>query len=87
MVFSRVTCMEHLAAGLDDMRAKAIASRGAPFPFVDDYLYALRNTSSDQATLDRMYDILAAPDIVRQSRARRAVRLAGQRGDDQGGSL
>ena len=38
MIFSRVTCMEHLAAGLDDMRAKAMATRGAPFPFVDDYL-------------------------------------------------
>jgi hypothetical protein len=63
MVFSRVTCMEHLAAGLDDMRAKAIASRGAPFPFVDDYLYGLRNTSSDQATLDRKYDIRAALDM------------------------
>jgi hypothetical protein len=61
MVFSRVTCMEHLAAGLDDMREKALASRGVPFPFVDEYLYKLRNTSSDQATLDRMYDILAAP--------------------------
>jgi hypothetical protein len=63
MVFSRVTCMEHLAAGLDDMRAKALASRGAPFPFVDDYLYGLRNTSSDQATLDRKYDIRAALDM------------------------
>lgn len=62
MIFSRVTCMQHLAAGLDDMRDKAIASRGAPFPFVDEYLYRLRETSSDQATLDRMYDILASPD-------------------------
>ncbi len=61
MVFSRVTCMEHLAAGLDDMRAKALETRGVPFPFVDEYLYKLRNSSSDQATLDRMYDILAAP--------------------------
>ena len=61
MIFSRVTCMEHLAAGLDDMREKALASRGVPFPFVDDYLYGLRKTSSNQATLDRMYDILAAP--------------------------
>ena len=61
MIFSRVTCMEHLAAGLDDMREKALASRGVPFPFVDEYLYKLRNTSSNQATLDRMYDILAAP--------------------------
>ena len=62
MIFSRITCMQHLAAGLDDMRDKAIASRGAPYPFVDEYLYELRNTSSDQATLDRKYDILAAPD-------------------------
>ena len=29
MVFSRVTCMEHLAAGLDDMRAKAHAPAAA----------------------------------------------------------
>jgi hypothetical protein len=64
MIFSRVTCMEHLAAGLDDMRAKAMASRGAPFPFVDDYLYKLRNSSSDHAALDRMFNILAAPDTL-----------------------
>jgi hypothetical protein len=63
MVFSRVTCMEHLAAGLDDMQAKALASRGVPFPFVDDYLYELRKTSSDRATLDRKYDIRAALDM------------------------
>jgi hypothetical protein len=61
MIFSRVTCMEHLASGLEDMRAKTLARRGAPFPFVDDYLYSLRNTSSDQATLDRKYDITASP--------------------------
>ena len=64
MIFSRITCMQHLAAGLDNMRDKAIASRGAPFPFVDDYLYKLRKSSSDQATLDRMYDILASPDMI-----------------------
>ena len=64
MIFSRITCMQHLAAGLDNMRDKAIASRGAPSPFVDDFLYELRKSSSDQATLDRMYDILAAPDMI-----------------------
>ena len=64
MIFSRVTCMEHLAAGLDDMRAKAMASRGTPFPFVDDYLYKLRNSSSDHAALDRVLGILAAPDTL-----------------------
>ncbi|HEY8246047.1 MAG TPA: hypothetical protein VIG38_02020 [Hyphomicrobium sp.] len=64
MIFSRITCMQHLAAGLDNMRDKAIASRGAPSPFVDDFLYKLRESSSDQATLDRMYDILAAPDMI-----------------------
>ena len=64
MIFSRVTCMEHLAAGLDDMRAKAMACRGAPFPFVDEFLVSLRKTSSDQATLDRVYGILAAPDTL-----------------------
>jgi hypothetical protein len=64
MIFSRVTCMEHLAAGLDDMSAKATASRGAPFPFVDEFLVSLSKTSSDQATLDRVYGILAAPDTL-----------------------
>jgi hypothetical protein len=64
MIFSRITCMQNLAAGLDDMRDKAIASRGAPFPFVDDYLYELRKTSSNHVTLDRKYDILAAPDTI-----------------------
>ena len=64
MIFSRVTCMEHLAAGLDDMRAKAMASRGAPFPFVDEFLVSLSKTSSDQATLDRVFGILAAPDTL-----------------------
>ena len=64
MIFSRVTCMEHLAAGLDDMRAKAMAPSGMPFPFVDDYLYKLRNTSSDHAALDRVFGILAAPDTL-----------------------
>jgi len=32
-----------------------------PLPFEDSYLKALRNTSSDQATLDRMYDIQPEP--------------------------
>jgi len=61
MIFSRVTCMEHLASGLADMQAKAEASRGAPDPFVDDYLYSLRKTSSDHATLNSLYDIFSAP--------------------------
>lgn len=64
MVFSRVTCMEHLASGLEGMRAKSEANVKAPDVFVDDYLFALRKTSSDQATLDRMYDIAASPDSV-----------------------
>jgi hypothetical protein len=59
MIFSRVTCMEHLAAGLDEMQAKAEASGG--YVFVDDYLYALREKSSDHATLDQKYDIAPAP--------------------------
>jgi hypothetical protein len=65
MIFSRVTCMEHLPAGLESMRAQAeargTAPLGMPRPFVDDYLVSLRNKSSDQATLDRKYDIRAAP--------------------------
>lgn len=68
MIFSRVTCMEHLGAGLDDMRAKADARGRGPLdmakPFVDEYLYSLRKTSSDHATLDRMYDIAPAPASV-----------------------
>lgn len=61
MIFSRVTCMEHLASGLEDMRARAHTRLGAPYVFVDDYLFSLRKTSSDQATLDRTYDISPAP--------------------------
>lgn len=64
MIFSRVTCMEHLASGLEDMREKALARSGAPFPFVDDYLVSLIKKSSDHATLDRTYGILPAPDAI-----------------------
>ena len=64
MIFSRVTCMEHLAAGLDDMKAKAQARGpapgGLPYLFVDDYLYKLRETSSDAETLDKTYGIMRA---------------------------
>ena len=61
MVFSRVTCMEHLAAGLDDMAAKSAASGGRPALFVDQYLRSIREELSNQATLDRMYAIVPAP--------------------------
>jgi len=64
MIFSRVTCMEQLAAGLDGMAAKAAARGGKPDLFVDEYLYSIRTQSSDQATLDRMYDIQTAPAAV-----------------------
>jgi len=64
MIFSRVTCMEQLAAGLDAMAAKAAARGGKPDLFVDEYLYSIRTQSSDQATLDRMYDIQTAPAAV-----------------------
>ena len=64
MIFSRVTCMEHLAAGLDAMGAKAIETRGMPFPFVDEFLVSLRKTSFDHAALDRVFGILAAPDTL-----------------------
>ncbi len=60
MIFSRVTCMEHLAAGLQEMAAKAAARGGTPDLFVDTYLHAIRDQSSDQATLDRKYEILPA---------------------------
>jgi hypothetical protein len=61
MIFSRLTCMEHLGAGLEAMAARAKVRGGSPDLFVDDYLYALREQSSDQATLDRTYDIQTAP--------------------------
>lgn len=65
MVFSRITCMEHLSAGLDSMQARAnshgVGALGMPYPFVDDYLASLRNKSSDHATLNRMYDIAPVP--------------------------
>jgi len=60
MIFSRITCMAHLAAGLADMAAKAAARGGTPDLFVDDYLVSLSEHSSDQATLDRTYGILPA---------------------------
>jgi hypothetical protein len=60
MVFSRVTCMEHLAAGLEEMAAKAAARGGTPDLFVDKYLYRIRTKPSDHATLDRKYAILPA---------------------------
>jgi len=65
MVFSRITCMESLPAGLDAMQMRADARGtgplGMPQPFVDDFLFSLRNKSSDQATLNRLYDIQPAP--------------------------
>jgi hypothetical protein len=65
MIFSRISCMEHLSVGLEQMGEQADARRKGPlgiaYPFVDDYLYSLRNKSSDQATLDRTYDIEQAP--------------------------
>jgi hypothetical protein len=61
MIFSRITCMEHLGAGLAEMAAKAKARGGRPHLFVDEYLFSIRTQSSDHATLDRMYDIHAAP--------------------------
>jgi hypothetical protein len=64
MIFSRVTCMEHLAAGLADMKVKALARGpapgGLPYLFVDDYLYSIREKSSDAETLDRTYGIMRA---------------------------
>jgi hypothetical protein len=68
MIFSRVTCMENLSAGLEDMQAKADA-RGfgpvrMPRPFEDEFLMSLRKTSSDQAALDRKYDILPEPSAL-----------------------
>ncbi len=68
MIFSRVTCMEHLAAGLAAMKAKAAARGpapgGLPYLFVDDYLYSLREESSDAETLDKTYGILRADDAL-----------------------
>jgi hypothetical protein len=65
MIFSRVTCMENLAAGLDSMRARADARGFGPMrmprPFEDEFLVSLSRKSSDQATLDRHYDIRPAP--------------------------
>ena len=64
MVFSRVTCMERLSAGLADMAAKAAARGGLPHLFVDEYLFSLRTKSSDHATLDRKFSILSAAPPV-----------------------
>jgi hypothetical protein len=61
MIFSRVTCMEHLPAGLAGMAEKAAAKGGTPDLFVDEYLRSIRDSSSDQATLDRTYGIMTAP--------------------------
>ncbi len=64
MVFSRITCMEHLGAGLDEMGKKAAARGGTPDLFVDEYLYKVRTKPSDHATLDRTYGILPATPPV-----------------------
>ena len=58
MIFSRVTCMAHLSAGLESMAKKA---GGPPDLFVDEYLRSISSKSSDHATLNRAYDILPAP--------------------------
>lgn len=61
MIFSRLTCMENLASGLDQMAAKAAPKDGLADQFVDEYLHAIRKTSSDHATLDETYDIRHSP--------------------------
>ena len=43
MIFSRVTCMEHLAAGLDDMRAKAMETAARRSRSSTSSSYSLRN--------------------------------------------
>lgn len=62
MIFSRITCMENLAAGLADMRRRADAKGKGPLrmsrPFEDTYLMSLRKKSSNHATLNSTYDIL-----------------------------
>jgi hypothetical protein len=60
MIFSRITCMEHLAAGLDDMGRRADPRSGLARLFVDEYLRKIRTTPSNHATLDAKYRILQA---------------------------
>jgi hypothetical protein len=67
MIFSRITCMEHLAAGLHGMATRALARGGTADLFTDEYLYAIRTSPSDQATLDRNYDIQSAPSAFADS--------------------
>lgn len=61
MVFSRITCMKHLPAGLADMARRSGTNAGTADQFVDEYLRSLRTVSSDHITLNRKYDIVAAP--------------------------
>lgn len=61
MVFSRITCMKHLPAGLAEMARLSGEDAGTADQFVDQYLRKLTKTSSDHITLNRMYDIVAAP--------------------------
>jgi hypothetical protein len=67
MVFSRVTCMEHLSAGLEEMAAKTAVKGATPDLFVDEYLYQIRESPSDHATLDKRYDIRPAPSAFADS--------------------
>ena len=66
MIFSRLTCMEHLGDGLRSMAAKAKSEdRGhRPDLFFDHYLAKIRDKPSNQATLDRMYGIETAPSAA-----------------------
>jgi hypothetical protein len=68
MIFTRVTCMEHLPTGLTYMQEKATEDGLASFrqspPFKDEFLMSLRSKSSDHATLDKRYDILPAPSAM-----------------------
>lgn len=61
MVFSRLTCMKHLSAGLAGMARRSGKNAGTANLFVDEYLRSLRKTASDHITLNRKYDIVAAP--------------------------
>ena len=60
MIFSRITCMEHLADGLEAMGQAADPRTGMAALFVDEFLRDIRTNPSNHAALDSKYRILQA---------------------------
>ena len=67
MVFTRLTCLENLPKGLENLRRMAdpneLATRDNPYYLTDPFLLKLQRQSSSHAKLNRMYGIRPAREL------------------------